>query len=54
VMTLLPGDLVLTGTPSGVGPLVDGDRVQVAISGIGTLENAVVSRGMPPPLSSHS
>jgi len=54
VMTLLPGDLVLTGTPSGVGPLVDGDRVQVAISGVGSLENAVVNRGMQPQSSSRS
>ena len=44
VMTLLPGDVVLTGTPSGVGPLQLGDRVRVEIEGIGCLENTVVSR----------
>ena len=43
VMTLLPGDVVLTGTPSGVGPLVDGDVVEVEIDGIGTLRNPVHS-----------
>jgi 2-keto-4-pentenoate hydratase/2-oxohepta-3-ene-1,7-dioic acid hydratase in catechol pathway len=41
VMTLLPGDLVLTGTPAGVGPLVAGDKVEVSIQGIGTLKNPV-------------
>lgn len=44
VMTLLPGDVILTGTPAGVGPLVAGDRVAVHIDGIGTLANQVVSR----------
>ena len=43
VMTLEPGDVVSTGTPSGVGPLVAGDRVAVTVSGVGTLENPVVS-----------
>lgn len=43
VMTLNPGDLILTGTPSGVGPLVDGDEVAVEIEGIGTLQNRVKS-----------
>jgi 2-keto-4-pentenoate hydratase/2-oxohepta-3-ene-1,7-dioic acid hydratase in catechol pathway len=42
VMTLLPGDLVLTGTPAGIGPLVAGDEVTVAIEGIGSLTNPVV------------
>lgn len=42
IMTLLPGDLILTGTPEGVGPLVDGDVVEVEISPIGTLRNPVV------------
>ena len=42
VMTLLPGDLVLTGTPAGVGPLVAGDEVSVSIDGIGALTNPVV------------
>ncbi|MFZ2486491.1 MAG: fumarylacetoacetate hydrolase family protein [Anaerolineae bacterium] len=41
VMTLEPGDIVMTGTPSGVGPLRAGDRVCVEISGIGRLENRV-------------
>lgn len=44
VMTLLPGDVVLTGTPSGVGPVLPGDLVEVEIDGIGTLANRVVSR----------
>ncbi|HEV2221431.1 MAG TPA: fumarylacetoacetate hydrolase family protein [Candidatus Acidoferrales bacterium] len=43
VMTLLPGDVVATGTPSGVGPLAAGDVVEVAVSGIGTLRNPVVA-----------
>lgn len=43
VMTLLPGDVILTGTPSGIGPMEPGDTVAVEISGIGTLENPVVS-----------
>src|SRR6185437_10881516 len=37
VMTLLPGDIVLTGTPAGIGPMVAGDRVAVSIEGIGSL-----------------
>ena len=41
MMTLLPGDLIATGTPAGVGPLVAGDSVEVAVSGIGVLRNAV-------------
>lgn len=45
VMTLLPGDVILTGTPAGVGPLVAGDEVSVSIDGIGTLTNPVVDRG---------
>ncbi|HUX28304.1 MAG TPA: fumarylacetoacetate hydrolase family protein [Terracidiphilus sp.] len=40
-ITLEPGDLVLTGTPAGVGPLAAGDRVEVAISGLGVLANTV-------------
>ncbi len=43
VMTLLPGDVVLTGTPEGVGPLRAGDVVSVSIEGVGTLENPVVA-----------
>lgn len=42
VMTLQPGDVILTGTPAGVGPLHPGDRVEVEIEGIGVLENRVV------------
>ncbi|MGA2217708.1 MAG: fumarylacetoacetate hydrolase family protein, partial [Terracidiphilus sp.] len=38
-MTLEPGDLILTGTPAGVGPLVPGDRVEVSIHGLGVLSN---------------
>lgn len=41
VMTLLPGDVIATGTPSGVGPLNAGDRVTVKIEGIGELSNTV-------------
>ena len=41
--TLEPGDLILTGTPSGVGPLAPGDRVEVSISGLGVLSNTVES-----------
>jgi 2-keto-4-pentenoate hydratase/2-oxohepta-3-ene-1,7-dioic acid hydratase in catechol pathway len=40
-MTLLPGDIILTGTPAGVGPLVAGDQVDVEIEGIGNLVNYV-------------
>ncbi len=39
--TLLPGDVIITGTPAGVGPLVAGDIVEVTVSGIGTLSNPV-------------
>ncbi|WP_405112820.1 fumarylacetoacetate hydrolase family protein [Micromonospora sp. NBC_01405] len=45
VMTLLPGDVVLTGTPAGVSPLVEGDTVTVRIEGIGELTNPVVPVG---------
>lgn len=41
-ITLLPGDVIATGTPSGVGPLVAGDIVEITIDGIGTLRNPVV------------
>ena len=41
-MTLLPGDVIATGTPPGVGPLLPGDRVEVRIEGIGSLRNTVV------------
>jgi 2-keto-4-pentenoate hydratase/2-oxohepta-3-ene-1,7-dioic acid hydratase in catechol pathway len=44
VMTLLPGDIVLTGTPMGVGALHIGDRIRIEIEGIGRLENNVIAR----------
>jgi len=44
VMTLFPGDLIATGTPSGVGPLVAGDVVEVSVEGVGTLRNSVVDQ----------
>ena len=44
VMTLLPGDVILTGTPEGVGPMEVGDEVEISIAGIGTLTNKVASR----------
>ena len=43
VMTLLPGDVILTGTPSGVGPVYPGDRVEIEIPEVGVLANPVVS-----------
>jgi 2-keto-4-pentenoate hydratase/2-oxohepta-3-ene-1,7-dioic acid hydratase in catechol pathway len=43
VMTLLPGDVILTGTPGGVSPIVSGDTVSVRIEGIGELSNPVVA-----------
>lgn len=47
VMTLEPGDLVATGTPEGVGPLVAGDVVDVEIPGVGVLSNPVVAESAP-------
>ncbi len=44
VMTLLPGDVILTGTPEGVGPIVDGQSVSVTVEGIGTLTNPVAAK----------
>jgi 2-keto-4-pentenoate hydratase/2-oxohepta-3-ene-1,7-dioic acid hydratase in catechol pathway len=43
VMTLEPGDVIATGTPSGVGPLAAGDVVEVSVGGIGTLRNPVIA-----------
>ncbi|QEO15679.1 fumarylacetoacetate hydrolase family protein [Agromyces intestinalis] len=43
--TLLPGDVILTGTPAGVGPIVDGDTVEVTVQGLGTLSNPVRAAG---------
>jgi 2-keto-4-pentenoate hydratase/2-oxohepta-3-ene-1,7-dioic acid hydratase in catechol pathway len=42
VMTLLPGDLIATGTPKGVGPVLAGDVIEVTVGGVGTLRNSVV------------
>jgi 2-keto-4-pentenoate hydratase/2-oxohepta-3-ene-1,7-dioic acid hydratase in catechol pathway len=42
VMTLLPGDIIATGTPAGVGPMQPGDKVEVRIEGIGSLKNSVI------------
>ncbi len=47
VMTLNPGDLILTGTPAGIGPLNDGDSVEVSVEGIGNLTNPVAAGNMP-------
>jgi 2-keto-4-pentenoate hydratase/2-oxohepta-3-ene-1,7-dioic acid hydratase in catechol pathway len=41
MMTLLPGDLIATGTPAGVGPLVAGDIAEVSVAGVGVLRNPV-------------
>lgn len=46
-MPLLPGDIIMTGTPSGIGPLKPGDEFAVEIEGIGTLSNRVVAEGQP-------
>jgi 2-keto-4-pentenoate hydratase/2-oxohepta-3-ene-1,7-dioic acid hydratase in catechol pathway len=48
VMTLEPGDLILTGTPAGVGPLAPGDTVEVEIPGVGVLRNPVQAEGRAP------
>ena len=47
IMTLLPGDVVLTGTPEGIGPLQIGDRIRIEVEGIGSLENTVKARVLP-------
>ncbi len=44
IFTLLPGDVILTGTPAGVGPIVHGDVVECEVEGIGTLRNPVIRR----------
>jgi 2-keto-4-pentenoate hydratase/2-oxohepta-3-ene-1,7-dioic acid hydratase in catechol pathway len=44
VMTLLPGDVILTGTPAGVGPMSAGSTVSITVEGVGTLTNAVAAR----------
>ncbi|KRB77216.1 2-hydroxyhepta-2,4-diene-1,7-dioate isomerase [Nocardioides sp. Root190] len=44
VMTLLPGDVILTGTPEGVGPMEVGDEIEISVEGLGTLTNKVEAR----------
>ncbi len=44
-MTLMPGDVILTGTPPGISPILADDVVQVSIEGIGTLSNPVEGPG---------
>ncbi|NPC95600.1 fumarylacetoacetate hydrolase family protein [Nocardioides sp. zg-DK7169] len=44
IMTLLPGDVILTGTPEGVGPMEPGDEVEISIAGLGSLTNKVAQR----------
>lgn len=53
VMTLLPGDVILTGTPEGVGPMQVGDRIRVEIEGIGSLDNLLVARPADYPTASN-
>ena len=43
VMTLLPGDVIATGTPSGIGPMKPGDTVEIKIEPIGVLRNYVIA-----------
>jgi len=43
VMTLLPGDIISTGTPSGIGPIKPGDQVTIHVEGVGALTNSVVA-----------
>jgi 2-keto-4-pentenoate hydratase/2-oxohepta-3-ene-1,7-dioic acid hydratase in catechol pathway len=43
IMTLFPGDLIITGTPAGIGPMRPGDEVEVRIEGIGSLRNTVIA-----------
>jgi 2-keto-4-pentenoate hydratase/2-oxohepta-3-ene-1,7-dioic acid hydratase in catechol pathway len=45
MMTLMPGDVIATGTPAGVGPVQPGDVVEVVVGGVGTLRNPVISQG---------
>jgi 2-keto-4-pentenoate hydratase/2-oxohepta-3-ene-1,7-dioic acid hydratase in catechol pathway len=48
ILTLNPGDVIATGSPPGMGPLVDGDVVEVQVQGIGVLRNHVRSKGAAP------
>ena len=43
-MTLLPGDVILTGTPAGIGPMPEGSTTSLTIEGIGTLSNPIIRR----------
>jgi 2-keto-4-pentenoate hydratase/2-oxohepta-3-ene-1,7-dioic acid hydratase in catechol pathway len=43
-MTLLPGDVIMTGTPAGVGPMTAGQNVSITVEGLGTLTNPVEAR----------
>jgi 2-keto-4-pentenoate hydratase/2-oxohepta-3-ene-1,7-dioic acid hydratase in catechol pathway len=43
MMTLVPGDVIATGTPAGVGPLIAGDTVEVSVAGVGVLRNPVIA-----------
>src|SRR2546425_5318993 len=54
IMTLCPGDIIATGTPSGIGPLSVGDVVSVRLEGVGTLENTVVRATANPRVSEAS
>ncbi len=45
IMTLLPGDIIATGTPSGIEPMIPGDTIEIKLEGIGTLRNYVVKNG---------
>jgi 2-keto-4-pentenoate hydratase/2-oxohepta-3-ene-1,7-dioic acid hydratase in catechol pathway len=47
IMTLLPGDVILTGTPAGVGTVQPGQRIRIEVDGVGVLENPVVDRDAP-------
>jgi 2-keto-4-pentenoate hydratase/2-oxohepta-3-ene-1,7-dioic acid hydratase in catechol pathway len=47
ILTLLPGDVIATGTPSGIGPMQPGDVVEIRVEGIGTLKNRIVSEKAP-------
>jgi len=44
IMTLLPGDIIATGTPGGIGPMLPGDTIEIKVSGIGTLTNLVLAQ----------
>jgi len=43
IMTLLPGDVIATGTPAGIGPMAPGDVVEIRVEGIGKLQNRLVT-----------